>query len=118
MTLVKSTLKQDLKNIFEKASYEATLAMLEKMRQISLSYDSSGMVSGASAPTNQEIAERFKEVFVENSVDNLADTIDEYIKSATVTVAAAIPVSVTTAGSATNQAGTGATTSTGTGTIS
>ena len=47
-------------------------------------------------------------------VDKMVDAIDEYIKGATVTVAAGIPVS--TAGSAAAQ--TGATTSVGTGTIS
>lgn len=47
-------------------------------------------------------------------VDKMVDAIDEYIKGATVTVAAGIPVS--TAGSAAAQ--TGATTSPGTGTIS
>lgn len=47
-------------------------------------------------------------------VAKMVDAIDEYIKGATVTVEAGIPV--TTAGSATAQ--TGATTSTGTGTIS
>jgi len=47
-------------------------------------------------------------------VDKMVDAIDEYIKGATVTVAAGIPVS--TAGSAAAQTGT--TTSPGTGTIS
>ncbi|MBO4574794.1 MAG: hypothetical protein J5708_05680 [Bacteroidales bacterium] len=47
-------------------------------------------------------------------VDKMVDAIDEYIKGASITVAAGIPVS--TAGSAAAQ--TGATTAPGTGTIS
>ena len=47
-------------------------------------------------------------------VDKMVEAIDKYIKGATITVAAGIPVSTT--GSATAQAGT--TTATGTATIS
>ena len=94
MALIKEKLKQELKVVFENASYSAIITMLEKMK------------------------EEFKKVFVEKSVDALATIIDNYIKSATVTVAPGISVAVTTAGTATNQAGTGATTSTGTAIIS
>lgn len=50
----------------------------------------------------------------EDIVDKMVEAFDKYIKGATITVAAGIPVS--TAGSATAQ--TGATTATGTATIS
>lgn len=60
----------------------------------------------------QNIAET--EGSYEDFADGLADLIDVYVKSGTVTVAAGIPVS--TAGTAAAQ--TGATTATGTGTIS
>lgn len=50
----------------------------------------------------------------DNIISKMADAIEKYVKSGTVTVAAGIPVS--TAGSAAAQ--TGATTATGTGTIS
>ncbi|MCZ2140822.1 MAG: hypothetical protein LC096_05455 [Bacteroidia bacterium] len=50
---------------------------------------------------------------IDDVAGKIADAIDAFVKSATVTVAAGIPVA--TAGSATNQ--TGATTSTGSATI-
>lgn len=117
MPLVRETLKEKIKVIFEKASYEASFAMIEKMKEIHYVYNEDGSINKVYAPNNKEIAETFKNIFVQNLVDGLVDAIDNYIKSATVIVSSGIPVAVTTAGTAVSQAGTGVTTSTGTGKI-
>lgn len=63
---------------------------------------------------NNLVQSEDQEASIDNLATELANIIDTYIKTGTVTVAAGIPVA--TAGSAAAQ--TGATTATGTGTIS
>jgi hypothetical protein len=111
--LVKETLKQEIKSIFDDATYNAVLSMLVLMKQVSVSTNESGQVIGATAPLDSEIAKAFQTVFVTKVTDRLTNLIDSYIKSGTVTVQPG--QTVATAGSATAQ--TGATTTPGTGKI-
>jgi hypothetical protein len=113
MALVKNILEQQIKEIFETASIAAVKSMLAKMKDIELSYSATGELTGAIAPTDEQIAKEFTDNFVSGTASQLATVIDTYIKSATI---------VTNPGQLVNVTGTaiaqiGATTSTGTAVI-
>lgn len=111
--LIKETLKLELKSIIEDATYNSVRAMLFLMKEISISTDDDGNVTNAVSASDKQIAKAFQKIFVAKSVDRLANAIDSYIKSATVTVQPG--QTVATAGSPAAQTGT--TTSPGVGTL-